>query len=155
MKCNQLIESKSGRSWQYARGWLSSGCAFGVILCSVLASGLILIGCTDDHRQSAEDLREKTAETTAAAKRDAKSVAEGIKDGWSRDKRRVDLNTASREELIGTGMTRRQSEQVIEHRPYGSTHELLSKHVLSEDEYNQVEPRVQVGERTAEPDQRR
>lgn len=113
----------------------------------VLGSGFGLAGCsTEDHRQSSDDLREKTAETTAEMKRDAKSVAEGVKEGWSRDKQRVDLNNASRDELMATGLTRAQSEHVMEHRPYSSPRELLTKHVLSEDEYREIEPRVRTGE---------
>lgn len=119
----------------------------GLALTIALGACLGLAGCTtDEHRQSSDDLREKTAEATAEAKRDAKSVAEGVKEGWSRDKQRVDLNNASREELVATGLTRAQSDHVIEHRPYASTHELLTKHVLSEDEYREIEPRVRAGE---------
>lgn len=120
---------------------------FTSILMCALSSGLILVGCsTDDHKQNADELREKTAETTAALKRNAKSVAEGVKEGWSRDKERIDLNTATREELVSTGLTRTQSDHVIEHRPYDSPHGLLTKHVLSEDEYKQIEPHVKAGE---------
>ena len=121
--------------------WMSA-----ILLC-VLSSGFGLVGCsTDDHKQNADEVREKTAETTAELKRNAKSVAEGVKEGWSRDKRRVDLNTASRDELVGTGLTRTQSDRVIEHRPYASPRELLTKHVLSEDEYTQIEPHVRAGD---------
>ena len=117
------------------------------LLLTVLGCSLGLAGCTtDDHRQNSDELREKTAETTAEVKRDAKSMAEGVKEGWSRDKQRVDLNNATREELVGAGLTRAQSDHVIEHRPYASTHQLLTKHVLSEDEYREVEPHVRAGE---------
>ncbi len=111
-------------------------------------SGFTLVGCVDDHKQDPDALREKTAERTAELKRDAKSVAEGVRDGWNRDKARVDLNTATRDELVGTGLTRTQSDRVIEHRPYASSRELLTKRVLSEDEYKQIEPRVKAGEKS-------
>jgi len=118
----------------------------GVLGMLVLSCSLGLAGCTtEDHRQSSDELREKTAETTAEVKRDAKSMAEGVKEGWNRDKERVDLNNASREELVGAGLTRAQSDRVIEHRPYASAHELLTKHVLSEDEYREIEPHVRAG----------
>jgi hypothetical protein len=124
-----------------------SGFWFSAILLGVLSSGFGLVGCTtDDHKQNADEVREKTAETTAELKRNAKSVAEGVKEGWSRDKRRVDLNTASRDELVGTGLTRTQSDRVIEHRPYATPRELLTKHVLSEDEFTQIEPHVRASE---------
>ena len=119
----------------------------GLGLMCLLASGLSLSGCTtSDHKPTADEVREKTAETTAEIKRNAKSVAEGVKEGWSRDKERVDLNSASRHQLVGTGLTRTQSDRVIEHRPYASTRELLTKHVLSEDEYREIAPHVKAGE---------
>lgn len=119
--------------------------AMGLALTCVL-SGFALVACVDDHKQNSDELREKTAERTAELKRDAKSVAEGVRDGWSRDKKRVDLNTASKDELIGTGLTRAQSDHIIEHRPYATSRELMTKHVLSEDEYKEIEPRVTVGD---------
>ena len=116
-------------------------------LMCLLASGLSLLGCnTSDHKPTADEVREKTAETTAELKRNAKSVAEGVKEGWSRDKERVDLNSATREQLVGTGLTRTQSDRVIEHRPYTTARELLTKHVLSEDEYREIAPHVRAGE---------
>lgn len=123
------------------------GVWFSAIVLCVFFSGFGLVGCSsDDHKPNADDVREKTAETTAELKRNAKSVAEGVKEGWSRDKRRVDLNTASRDELVGTGLTRTQSDRVIEHRPYANPRELLTKHVLSEDEYTQIQPHVRAGD---------
>lgn len=119
---------------------------FHLVPVCVLASGLSLVGCVDDHKQDPNELREKTAERTAELKRNAKSVAEGVKEGWNRDKESVDLNSASREELAATGLTRAQSDRVIAHRPYENPHELLTKHVLSEDEYKQIEPRVTAGD---------
>lgn len=119
---------------------------FSFTLVCILFSGLSLLGCVDDQKQSPDDLREKTAERTAELKRNAKSVAEGVRDGWNRDKKPVDLNTANREELVATGLTRAQSDHIIEHRPYATKRELLTKHVLSEDEYRAIEPRVRVGE---------
>jgi len=117
------------------------------ILVCALGSGLSLLGCTtDNQKQNPDELKEKTAETTAALKRNAKSVAEGVKEGWSRDKHRLDVNNATKDELVGIGLTPAQSNHVIEHRPYASPEDLLNKHVLSEDDYKQIEPHIRVGE---------
>jgi hypothetical protein len=107
-----------------------------------------LVGCVNDQKQNPDELREKTAARTAELKRNAKSVAEGVRDGWNRDKKPLDLNTAGKEELVSIGLTRAQSDHVIEHRPYATPRELLTKHVLSEDEYKEIEPRVKAGEQT-------
>jgi DNA uptake protein ComE-like DNA-binding protein len=141
MKSNPMsLGSRSQRPANFPLARFS--CAVGVILFSSLS----LVGCVDDHKQDPNDLREKTAERTAELKENAKSVAQGVRDGWNRDKKRVDLNTASKEELVSTGLTGAQSDHVIEHRPYASSRELMTKHVLSEDEYREIEPRVRVGE---------
>jgi len=141
MKSHQMsLGPRSQRAAKFPPARLS--CALGLILFSSLS----LVGCVDDHKQDPNDLREKTAERTAELKENAKSVAQGVRDGWNRDKKRVDLNNASKEELVSTGLTRAQSDHVIEHRPYASSRELLTKHVLSEDEYREIEPRVRVGE---------
>ena len=116
-----------------------------LLVMALMASSLSLVGCTaDEHKENPDELREKTAQATAEVKSDVKAVAQGVRDGLTRDKARVDLNTASKDQLIGIGLTRAQSDHVIAHRPYANPHELLTRHVLSEDEYQAIEPHVRV-----------
>jgi DNA uptake protein ComE-like DNA-binding protein len=62
----------------------------------VFSSFLALsLACTN---QSPDQIRQKTAEETAAIKRDSKAVAQGVKDGLS-NKKSVDLNKASKDDL--------------------------------------------------------
>src|SRR5262249_45006189 len=82
------------------------------------------IACTKP--QNPEDLKERTAQTTANMKRDAKAVAEGIKEGWSRD-RPLDLNSASKDDLMGLpGIDAADADKIIAGRPYDSPNDLLS-----------------------------
>ncbi len=95
--------------------------------------------------QNPDQLRQKTAEETAALKRDSKAVAQGIKDGLS-SKRSVDLNKASKDDLTSLpGITTQKADRIVAERPYANTHQLVTRHVLSEDEYAQVQDRVVVG----------
>ena len=95
--------------------------------------------------QSPDQIREKTAEATSALKRDTKAVAEGVKEGLT-SKRSVDLNRGSRDDLASLpGISSKQAEHIIAERPYASTRQLVTRHVLSEDEYAQVRDRVTVG----------
>src|ERR1700716_349881 len=70
-----------------------------------------LAGCTQPP-QNSQELKEKTAQATAEVKRDAKAVAEGIREGWSRDKP-LDLNTATKAQLESLpGMTEAEADRV-------------------------------------------
>ncbi len=92
--------------------------------------------------QSPDQLREKTAEATSTIKRDTKAVAEGVKEGLS-SKRSLDLNKASKDDLASLpGITAQKADRIIAERPYANTHQLVTRHVVSEDEYAQIQDRV-------------
>ena len=102
---------------------------------------MVIAGCTNS---SPDQIRQKTAEETAAVKRDTKAVAEGLKDGLS-SKRAVDLNKASKQDLVSLpGITSQKADRIIAERPYANAHQLVTRHVLSADEYVQVQDRVVV-----------
>ena len=108
--------------------------AFGVLFLAVL------VGCT--QRQDPRDLKEKTAETTAELKRDAKDVAAGIREGWNRDKP-VDLNNASKEQLLALpGVTSAEADRIIAERPYRDPGELVTRRIMSKAEYDKISDRL-------------
>ncbi|HEV2398946.1 MAG TPA: helix-hairpin-helix domain-containing protein [Candidatus Sulfotelmatobacter sp.] len=112
-----------------------------VSLLFVLLALALSVGCTN---QNPDQIRQKTAEETAALKRDSKAVAEGLKDGLS-SKRAVDLNKASKADLTSLpGITTQKADRIIAERPYANTHQLVSRRILSEDDYNQIQDRVVV-----------
>jgi DNA uptake protein ComE-like DNA-binding protein len=97
-------------------------------------------GCTQP--QNSQDLKEKTAQATADVKRDAKAVAAGIREGWSRDKP-LDLNTATKEQLLSLpGMTPEEADRVIARRPYNDPGELVTRRVMPKTEYDKISDRV-------------
>ena len=99
-------------------------------------------GCWSN--QNPDQLRQKTAEETAKLKRDTKAVAGGIKDGLS-NKRVLDLNRAPKDDLASLpGITPHEADRIIAERPYANTHQLVSRRILSEDEYRQIQDRVAV-----------
>ncbi len=110
-------------------------------LCTLFALLSWIAACTN---QSPDQIRQKTAEETAAIKRDSKAVAQGLKEGLS-NKKSVDLNRASKDELASLpGIDAHQADRIIAERPYANPHQLVTRHVLSEDQYNQVQDRVVV-----------
>ena len=100
------------------------------------------VGCVEPR--NSEDLKEKTARATADAKRDAKAVAQGIREGWSRDKP-LDVNTATKDQLMALpGISSAEANAIIEGRPYNDSHELLSRHILSKAQYDEIADRIKV-----------
>ena len=105
---------------------------------------LTLAACAACANQSPDQLREKTAEETAAIKRDTKAVAEGVREGLS-SKRSVDLNKASKDDLTALpGISSQRADRIIAERPYANAHQLVTRHIVSEDEYGQIRDRVVV-----------
>lgn len=99
------------------------------------------IGCTSQQRNP-DEIREKTAQATAALKTNAKAVAEGVREGLSRNKP-LDLNQATKEQLKNLpGFTDARADRVIATRPYSSSQELVSRHVLTSQQYQRVKDRV-------------
>lgn len=116
------------------------------IVIGVFAGFLLVSGVACSPNQTPDQLREKTAEATSTLKRDTKAVAEGVKEGLaSNSKGSIDLNKASKGDLSALpGITAKKAGRIIAERPYASSHQLVTRHVLSEDEYAQIQDRVTV-----------
>jgi DNA uptake protein ComE-like DNA-binding protein len=106
---------------------------------------LALLACAAcSPNQTPDQLRQQTARETEALKRDTKAVAEGVRDGLS-SKKVVNLNQASKDDLMSLpGVTSQRADRIIAERPYASAHQLVARHVLSENEYAQIQDRVTV-----------
>jgi competence protein ComEA len=115
-----------------------------LLLASVLtAAPLFYTSCTacSTKPQSPDQLRQQTAAATATIKDDAKAVAQGVRDGLTRPTadKPLDLNSASKSHLMTLpGIDGATADRIIANRPYSSEHELLEKHIVSRDEYNQI-----------------
>jgi DNA uptake protein ComE-like DNA-binding protein len=111
-----------------------------LIPASVL-SLLLLAGCTSQP-QNPDQLREQTAKATAQLSSDVKAVAEGVKEGLGRDQT-LDLNRASKDQLIALpGITEGGADRIIAGRPYDSSQELVSRRIVSQQEYDKIRDRV-------------
>ena len=99
-----------------------------------------LAGCTQQQRS--QDLKEQTAQATADMKRDAKPVAAGISEGWSRDKQ-LDLNTATKDQLQTLpGVTAAEADRVIAGRPYSEAGDVVTRRIMRKTEYDKIADRV-------------
>ena len=97
----------------------------------------MLVGCT--QQQGSQDLKEQA---TADVKRDAKAVAAGITEGWSRDKQ-LDLNTATKDQLLSLpGVTAAEADRVIAGRPYSEAGDVVTRRIMPKTEYDKIADRV-------------
>jgi hypothetical protein len=92
-------------------------------------------------------LEEAGRQVGAAAKTaadDAQAAAQGIKEGWERGTHAaVDVNSASEPALTALpGISHREARKIIVNRPYADKHELVSKGVLTEDQYAAIRDNV-------------
>lgn len=111
------------------------------ILVVTTAFMLLLMGCSQKP-QNPDELREKTADATAQLKTDTKAVVEGVREGLTRDKT-INLNTATQEQLETLpGVTHIRAGRVIAARPYDDPHDVVTRHILSEQEYKRIADRV-------------
>lgn len=111
------------------------------VLCVILCSALILCGCAPKE-SSPDAVREHAADATAKFKEDAKAVAQGVREGWTRDNS-VDINSASKEQLESlSGMTPKIAESIVSHRPYANPSELVDQHILSKTAYDKIADRL-------------
>ena len=82
---------------------------------SIILPLLALAGITacTTNRDNPDEIRRRTAEATETMRRDAKAVAEGVKEGMSSDKA-ININNASREDLLNLpGITERDASRII------------------------------------------
>jgi len=99
-----------------------------------------LAGCTPN--QNPKELKEKTARATAELKGDAKAVAAGVREGWSRD-RPLNVNTATKEQLMSLpGVTPAEAEGIIEGRPYDDPIDLVKRGILPKGDYDKIADRL-------------
>lgn len=111
-----------------------------MIFGALVVSLAVLVGCTSNDNP--QELKEKTAQETATMKRDARAVAEGIREGWSRDKP-LNLNKAGKDDLMALpGVNSAEADRIIDARPYGQPDELVSRHIMSQSQYDKISDRV-------------
>lgn len=132
---------------------------------------LLLIGSvscnstsTQDQRQRDEKTREEAAKATERIKpelkeagkelgqaareaaEDAKSAAEGVREGWNRDHTHpLNLNSAPENDLTSLpGISITDARKIIRGRPYRSKDELVTRGILSTDEYSKIRDYVSI-----------
>ena len=99
---------------------------------------------TEELKQQSREAAGNIKKGAAVAQTQITAAAQGVKEGLS-NKKTVDLNKASKDALASLpGITSQQADRIIAERPYASSHQLVTRSILSEDEYSQIQDRVVV-----------
>jgi DNA uptake protein ComE-like DNA-binding protein len=134
---------------------------------SVIAGWAFLASCNQPPA-SDQHLQEQAAQATEQAKQESKEalaqarvaaanaeravddVAAGVKQGLQTKTPpaaggRIDLNGASEDDLAALpGISVAKAKQIIGHRPYTSTHDLVKDGLLTEHQFDEVAPKITV-----------
>jgi DNA uptake protein ComE-like DNA-binding protein len=106
--------------------------------------------------QATEQAKQGSKEALAGARVAAKNaeqavndVAAGVKQGLDTKSApagdRLDLNSASQADLESLpGISPGKARQIIEHRPYTSSHDLVKSGLLTEGQFDDIAPKVTV-----------
>lgn len=115
-------------------------------LSSIVALAILLAGVTAcNTRENPDEIRRRTAEATETMRRDAKAMAEGVKEGMGREKT-VNINKASREDLLNLpGVSEHEADRIIAERPYDNADDLVTRHVIPEAKYDKIRDRIIAG----------
>jgi hypothetical protein len=132
--------NQSRRSFIKGRGTILSMKLYGFHFSIAVIAMAGLTSC--QQQQSSQDLKEKTAQTTAEVKRDVKAIGAGIREGWNRDKP-LDLNAATKGDLESLpGLSADDAERILAARPYSAPDDLVKRHILSQGQFDRVSDRV-------------
>ena len=118
---------------------------FSYVWIAALALPLVSISACNT-RDNPDEIRQRTAEATESMRRDAKAMAEGVKEGMSRDKKTININKASREDLLTLpDISEHEADRIIAERPYDNTEDLVRRHVVPREEYDKISDRIIAG----------
>lgn len=97
---------------------------------------------TENAKIAAQKAAKEARIAAANAEREANDVAKGVKAGLHNGKgndHAIDLNSASRTDLETLpGVTATTARRITANRPYGTPHDLVSKGVVSQSEFDRI-----------------
>ena len=101
---------------------------------------------TEKAKQESQKAAQQVNAAAREAEHEAKVAAQGVKEGWNRDQgRRVDLNSATETELLGLpGLNQSEVRRMVNGRPYKTKHELVTRGILSQEEYDNIKDQLTV-----------
>jgi competence protein ComEA len=99
---------------------------------------------TEKAKEESQKAARQVDQAARAAEHQAKVAAEGVKEGWNRDQAgKVDLNSATETELRALpGLNDSDLRRIMHARPYKTKQELLTRGILSQKEYDNIQDQL-------------
>lgn len=109
---------------------------------------------TETAKQQSKEALADAKVAAANAERTVNDVAAGVKQGLDSPAApagRVDINSASKADLAALpGISAGKAGQIVQHRPYASTHDLVEAGLLTESEFDGIASKVTAQKVTAQ-----
>jgi DNA uptake protein ComE-like DNA-binding protein len=105
---------------------------------------------TETAKQQSKEALAQAQVAAANAERAVNDVAAGVKRGLNSNTAPaggapIDLNSASQTDLASLpGISLGKAKQIINHRPYASPHDLVKSGLLTEQQFDDIAPKVTV-----------
>jgi len=109
------------------------------------AAALLTITCSQQKANDSRDqLRKGAAAATEEIKKDSTAIAQGVKEGWNHDRPGlVNINSADKTQLLDLpGITQADANRIVKARPFQDKHELVTRGLVSENEYQRIADRI-------------
>jgi DNA uptake protein ComE-like DNA-binding protein len=98
---------------------------------------------TEQVKQGAQQAASQTRAAAATAEDKINAVAAGVKQGLGRAATTINLNTASSQQLETLPeITPAKAHRIIAGRPYSAPGDLVSKNLLSQEQFDQISAKV-------------
>ena len=117
-------------------------------LTALLTLGLLAIpvlaqeSATDKTKDAAQSAGQATSDAAKTAGQKTSEAASATKDAAT-GQTKLDINSASKDDLAALpGMNADTAQKVVDGRPYKAKNELVSKNIVSQDEYNKIKSHI-------------
>jgi DNA uptake protein ComE-like DNA-binding protein len=98
-----------------------------------------------EFKQATKEAGKEIKKGAAEARKQGSAIAEGVREGWNADEKAVNLNSASRLQLMTLpGIDAKSADRIISGRPYRAKEDLESRGIVSADEYQRIQDHVTV-----------
>jgi competence protein ComEA len=110
----------------------------------VLTALLVLCLCAGvSFAQAGTDQSSDTKGTSASSKKGSKKSSSTSDSSSKKSTRKVDINSASKEDLAALPVIGDATAQkIIDGRPYKTKKDLVTKNILTQDQYNQIKDQL-------------